>query len=378
MRKQPPTPTKNTPQKMILLNGKTNERTPYEAIKPQIPEGAVIVVPGGTASQDTEKSILSPKELAGIASWDRPILYSVNLNSTPGKERLELQRILEKCQLYAQRYGNEDYGFDWKEIQGQAKKPSAFKTLGANNATTYLAKLQPFLEELHGMSPLTVLVGAMPSNQLGTNSNAYRDGWNERVIEAATLLNGADKKAAICFHAYHRTPRIPFDPSLFQATLAKMPGIPALITESGALTWEQIKPAGHKEDTFLEASIATFTAVNAVLRPGLDINGMHPLHHGPAQRPLLDIGFFSYDGTAVSSVGQAFLEAVLPPALTVVGCIDRNGKENPSLLRYVILQRSDGREFAARFMKKQLPMAGDIWTPAMDAACYGEQLKVKP
>lgn len=351
-----------------IINFKTNDTTPFNRLRNHVQPETILVVPGGTISQDINKSTLSKKQLDGIATMGCPLIYSVNLNASIYDENTQITKLLERTVIMGIRYGNEDYGFnrDFNDVPAP-RTQAKMRAYGREQAMGYWQRALPFYKQCHYDGVVAILVGAMPSSQLGNTANAYRDGWNDYVIEIASQLSNV----AICFHAYHRHPGTDFDATLFKNTLSKMPGIPAYITEAGALTYEQIAPQGHKDDTYSIAAIQTLEAVKEVLRPELDIMGMHPFHHGPKQKPLIDIGLATYYGTMLTPLGEAFFElmkddAELPYVLRIM---DRNGSENPSQVRNIIIILSDGREKSARMHRMDMPQEGDIWTEAMDELC---------
>ena len=342
----PLTPWSNLVQRMAEFNQKFGK------------ENIWIRIPGGTISQDPLKSRIPDNALDAFAQMGNPFIYSVNLNRTPYEESQELNRLLERLNIIAHSYGNEDYGMEGVQDLPVEQQNVSISDQGKNMAIAYLQKAQPFFEELHSDGIVPVLVGAMPSNQFGTNVNAYRNGWNMEVLNAANMIGGA-----MDFHAYNRTPGVDYDATLFKNILDTMGDIPAYIGEAGCLTYQQIAPKGHKEDTFYPASEQTLNEVDRVLRP-IDVGGMHLAHHWSRTREIIDIGLWNYDATGYSPLGEAvdrLLNSSRP--LYVVSC----APEDPTWLFNARVQKcrvvlSDGSYRLVLLKKSQYPAEGTLWT----------------
>ena len=282
-----------------IINFKTDDKTPFDKLKRFVNHETILVVPGGTTSQDQDKSKLSKIEIKGIWNMGCQLIYSMNLNGTIFNETNQVQTLSRGAKIYAIRYGNEDYtDRDFTKFNNQTKDTEFWK-MGMDNAYKYISKAMPFIKAFERFDALGILVGAMPSNQLNGMFNAYRHGWNEVVISYARKLG-----FMVDFHAYHRNREPEFETTLFKSTLDEMKGVRAVICEASALPFNPKTGQGHKADTFTFAAQQTFYQTTKSLRPD-DITGAHLFHH-----PLQNIGLIDTTGDVITEFGTVFFEVV--------------------------------------------------------------------
>jgi hypothetical protein len=340
-----------------ILNFKTKNSTPFTALKKHVSMDTLLRVPGGTASQDIKKSKLSPSELDGIASMGCELIYSVNLNNPVSAEFDQITTLIQRNKISFLSAGNENYANP--DLTGVKSDAVAYE-LGRKDAKPHLDKVLTYTKSISLAGVPWVLVGALPSNQQGARYNAHRKGWNFEVIKVA-------KKHGcwIDFHAYHRVPGTPFCTNDLKEVIGLLGSVPAMVTECSALPYDEKSGKGHLNDTFTAAAIDTVQAVASCLRP-IDIMGMHPFHSIAHAVPAgygdpIQISCTSTNGMELTELGAAFFNIVKKDHLTVINVIDKNGKENPSKVRNIIILLSDGRELAKRMIKADWPELGSAW-----------------
>jgi hypothetical protein len=295
--------------------------------------------------------------LDGIALMGCDLIYSVNLNNPLYEEFDQITTLIQRNKISFLSAGNENYANP--DLTGVKSDAVAYE-LGRKDAKAHLDKVLTYTKSISLAGVPWVLVGALPSNQQGSRFNAHRKGWNHEIIKVAKQHG-----CWIDFHAYHRIIGTPFDNSDFKEVLGLMGDVPAMVTECSALPYDAKSGKGHLNDTFSAAAIETVQAVASCLRP-IDIMGMHPFHSLPHSVPAgygapIQISATSPDGHELTALGAAFFDIVKKNPVIVLKVIDKNGKENPSKVRHIIIILSDGRELAKRMIKADWPELGSAW-----------------